>query len=463
MSFLEICVPRVVRVLSKALIGAFFVVAFFSFTDQAKAAIDCTQLALQAAANPGSAPAAGSCTSGGQTFNFACTATSCTASNQSGQSCTVSFNGSGVTSISGSGCFGSNAAQTANATVRQASQVSMQAVQNQIASIRDSIQRRRYSPASGRPLGFAADPDESGSAQTAALSDSPWQALGYAKGGGAVSPVFKAPPAAAIPATPAMQFAGWGQMFGDFEQRTGVFNGLDIGRKTWTTGGIGGVDATFNRAFGSDAFVLGLLAGEMVARVTNNDGSTARVAGPSLGIYGIYVLGGFSTDTSFKVDFLKLDTSTVGFTGLGSKNYAVASNVNYKFDFPGYWVEPTAGVSFTRAVWDSTAQALGMTDGRTTRLQGGVRTGTTWMWSNIRVEPVLTGLLYDDVSISGGTIATAITPTAPSDQGKLFGQVIGKLGFDWGRGLSSYVEGEVRGRNQVFGTAARVGLRYMFQ
>jgi hypothetical protein len=53
--------------------------------------------------------------------------------------------------------------------------------------------------------------------------------------------------------------------------------------------------------------------------------------------------------------------------------------------------------------------------------------------------------------------------TVPTDEGKVFGQVIGKLNFDWSKdikGLSSYVEGEVRGRSGVFGTAARVGARY---
>jgi hypothetical protein len=45
----------------------------------------------------------------------------------------------------------------------------------------------------------------------------------------------------------------------------------------------------------------------------------------------------------------------------------------------------------------------------------------------------------------------------------VFGQVIGKLNFDWGKdikGLSSYIEAEVRGRDGVVGTAARVGVRY---
>jgi len=43
-----------------------------------------------------------------------------------------------------------------------------------------------------------------------------------------------------------------------------------------------------------------------------------------------------------------------------------------------------------------------------------------------------------------------------------FGQATAKLNFDWGRGLSSYVEGEVRGRDNALGVAARLGVTYAF-
>jgi len=50
----------------------------------------------------------------------------------------------------------------------------------------------------------------------------------------------------------------------------------------------------------------------------------------------------------------------------------------------------------------------------------------------------------------------------PTDQNKIFGQATAKLNFDWGRGLSSYVEGEVRGRDNALGVAARLGVTYAF-
>jgi hypothetical protein len=56
-----------------------------------------------------------------------------------------------------------------------------------------------------------------------------------------------------------------------------------------------------------------------------------------------------------------------------------------------------------------------------------------------------------------------LTPEAPTDEGKIFGQLIGKLDFNWTTALSSYIEGEVRGRRDVFGAAGRAGVRYQFQ
>jgi hypothetical protein len=66
------------------------------------------------------------------------------------------------------------------------------------------------------------------------------------------------------------------------------------------------------------------------------------------------------------------------------------------------------------------------------------------------------------VSIRGGTISTITAPLVPTDEGKVFGQLIGKLNVDYGNGLSSYIESEVRGGDGVIGAAGRVGLRYRF-
>jgi hypothetical protein len=262
-------------------------------------------------------------------------------------------------------------------------------------------------------------------------------------------------------------YAIWGQGFGDVEWRSGTFNGADIGRTTTTAGGIGGADVTVTNIFSAtDAFVFGALSGFTSARVKNADGSTALVDGPGVGAYAIYVNGGFSADTTLKADFFDLNRSTMGLPDLGLRltNLVTANNVNYKFDMKPWWLEPTVGFSYTSTMWDGASKALGFQDGHTVRVQGGVRAGTSYDWNGVTVEPTVTALAYSDVEVRGGTIAVAAgTPAlAPTDEGKVFGQGIAKLNFIWNTHFSSYLEGEVRGRDTVLGAAGRLGLRYAF-
>jgi outer membrane autotransporter protein len=177
------------------------------------------------------------------------------------------------------------------------------------------------------------------------------------------------------------------------------------------------------------------------------------------------VNGGFSTDLTYKGDFLVFGESTIP-SSFRVANHVVAWNVSYKDEMGSWWFEPTAGISHTNTIWNDTAHTAGLSDGRSTRLQAGVRFGGSYdAGSGVTVEPSLAMLLYDDVSIEGGTLATVLAPVpqAPTDAGKIFGQAIGKLNFDFGSGFSAYTEGEIRGRESVIGLAARVGVRKTFQ
>jgi hypothetical protein len=281
------------------------------------------------------------------------------------------------------------------------------------------------------------------------------------------SPVFKAMPKQQPLMLRTVTYSIWGQGFGDVEWRSGAFNGVDIGRTTTTAGGIGGTDVTVTNVFSAtDAVVFGALGGFTSARVKNADGSTAIVDGPGVGAYAIYVNGGFSTDATFKVDFFELNRSVAGLPdlNLGLVNFTTAYNLNYKFDLKPWWLEPTVGFSFSNLTWDNASKAQGFEDGHTIRVQGGVRAGTSFDWNGVTVEPTLTAMAYSDVEIRGGTIAIAAgaPPLAPTDEGKIFGQGIAKLNFIWSRQFSSYLEGEVRGRDSVLGAAGRLGLRYSF-
>lgn len=341
--------------------------------------------------------------------------------------------------------------QSLGLIAQNTSQVGVGVVHTVTTGIRDMLQNRGSS--SSAALRYNWDPDADD------------DLLGYEKSKSvSKSPVFKAMPKAPLMRT--VTYAMWGQGFGDVEWRSGTFGGVDVGRTTSTVGGIGGVDATVTNIFSAtDAYVIGVLGGYTSARVRNNDGSSARVDGPGVGFYTIYVNGGFSTDSTFKVDFFDLSRSAAGVPdlGLGLTSYTSAYNVNYKVDMMPWWVEPTVGVSYSSLRWDGASKAMGFEDGHTWRLQAGVRVGSAFDWNGVKVEPTLTGMVYSDVEVRGGTIAAAAGGLAiPTDEGKVFGQGIAKLNFIWANNVSSYIEGEVRGRENVLGAAGRVGLRYSF-
>ena len=113
-------------------------------------------------------------------------------------------------------------------------------------------------------------------------------------------------------------------------------------------------------------------------------------------------------------------------------------NVNYRFPlYSGLWVEPTAGFLYTYSLYDNAAAALGLSDGYVLRLQGGSRIGADLFWNGVLVQPVITALVYDDVKVVGGPIfngAFVGGPLIGSDEGKLRGEGIFAVNFDYGNG-----------------------------
>src|SRR5262249_51366494 len=151
------------------------------------------------------------------------------------------------------------------------------AVQSEIANIRDRLQRGSGPPAQG-PSGLGAP-----------------SGLGYGADWDnprmGVTRAYQPPPGQPLP------FATWVLGFADHESRDSHPGFVD-GRTTNTEGAVGGVDYTFRRIFsGKDAFAFGLLSGYADAHITSADGrAKTHVDGPSVGIYGVYVYGGFSVD-----------------------------------------------------------------------------------------------------------------------------------------------------------------------
>jgi hypothetical protein len=309
--------------------------------------------------------------------------------------------------------------------------------------------------------------------------------------------VYKAPPMIYEP----VRYAVWGQGFGDYERRTGSGTGslggpgiggggigattqnASLGRASSTEGFSGGLDATFrNVGFLNDILIAGVLTGYLSSTSTFQATSLkARIDGPSAGVYATYLNGPFSADLLARVDFLRINEAfsdvlnfsagvgPIPYSGSGSTNlndYIVAGDANYRLAMtPLYWLEPTAGFRFTYSDYDSTAAALGLKDGDDLRLLGGLRVGTDLYWGTVRVTPTLTGLAYDDVLITGQVVSGggfAAAPVIPLDAGKVRGEGIFAVNFDYGNGLSAFALADVRGGGDLFGAGGRAGIRYQW-
>lgn len=299
--------------------------------------------------------------------------------------------------------------------------------------------------------------------------------------------------------------------------------------RTSMGGFVGGLDMTSRSLISpNDGLILGLLTGYMVSdvRVRTSTLSSnplvvgngfgdfrAHLTGPSAGAFATYFNGPFSADLTAKFDFLNLAadyTNLLAFSGVPSlvateaagsigiidefacrTNVAqvcypifqanalnrgrfdtglvqgnLSGNVNYRIPLTySLWTEPTAGFQYTASYYNSSASFLGLSDGHSVRLQGGLRLGADFFLGSMRVTPVVTGLAYETVIQTGGFIQTGAfgTPeTILRDKGKLRGQGIFGLNFDGGNGVTSFVQADVRGGRDFFGFGGRAGIRYQW-
>jgi hypothetical protein len=207
----------------------------------------------------------------------------------------------------------------------------------------------------------------------------------------------------------------------------------------------------------------------------------AQLSGPATGVYASYFNGGFSTDLAFKVELFDINLSfndllgfqsnpafgfpptSVPFSGGGTTSlddYTTSGNVNYRIPvYSNVWVEPTAGFQYTRSSYASGADQLGLADGSVLRLQAGARFGVEGTWDAVRMMTVFTGLLYDDVAVSGGVLQDAPNPLILSDQGKLRAEGILTLNFYQGNGVSHLLQANLRGGEGLIGAGVKMGLR----
>ena len=304
--------------------------------------------------------------------------------------------------------------------------------------------------------------------------DDSFAALGYASRadrnpvyGADKNPLYKGPPAApAVAAGPT--WATWVEGVGDWEKRSAL-NANDIGRTQATYGVHAGLDATWkNTLLPGDFIVAGLVTNWTSSRISLTDTSTTlRLEGPGVGLYSMYINGGFSADLVGKLDFLTLKEDFAGLApngSIGVTNAGVSGNVQYKNKFGASFLEPTVGFSFTRTMFGDNAALMGLQDGSTLRLQAGARFGTAFNVNGISFEPTLALLAYSNVIADGTSVATVpvAVPVTPTDQGLVRGEVDPELNLDFNNGYTAYVRGSVRFGSELVGGSAKVGLRKQF-
>jgi hypothetical protein len=308
-----------------------------------------------------------------------------------------------------------------------------------------------------------------------------------------------------VPEPPHM--AVWAQAYGNYERLSGRGTGLGefsilaLNAESTTRGGgvLGGADYTFrNLGFAGDGLIVGVLAGYEASHLSFTTSSTssdptakpngfstmkAQLSGPAAGVYASYFNGRFSTDLAFKAEFYDLNlsfTDLLGFhsvppgfpptqavfSGSGTtqlNNYTTAGNVNYRIPTgAATWIEPTGGFQYVMSRYASGADQFNLANGELLRLQGGARFGLESIWNGVRVTTVATGLLYDDVLVRGGQLATAPNPLILSQEGKLRAEGIFTLNVYHGNGVNSFVQADLRGGEGLFGATGKVGARVVW-
>lgn len=363
-----------------------------------------------------------------------------------------------VLAFSGTSVFaqsGSSTVDAVNSAVQSAVQSAIQSARDQVYTARDARDRVNQPPV--QRSRFSAEPT---------IEDS-FAALGYAPRD-SKSPMYaKAAPVYA-PSAPPITFSIWGSGTGTKEDRDAINAGPPVGlvpsSQSKTGVGLGGADFVKTGLFYmNDAIIIGGFGGGSDSRTTTGLPfvTNTQVRTGTGGGYLAYLLGGFSSDMTLTFNSANSVTSfPVGFgppVAVHSESYSFASNYQYRFNMDTWWMEPTAGYVYTRNRFDN-ALIAGMPDYSLYRVMGGVRFGSTWAMSGIKVQPSVYGGVYEDVSRNPGLPVGA----PPTDLNKLFGKGTAKLNFIMTNNFSLYVQGEVYGRTGVRGETGTIGARYTF-
>ena len=300
-----------------------------------------------------------------------------------------------------------------------------------------------------------------------ASSDSGSVALAYGgqsqKNNPLASPVYKAAPQPA-PSNPA--WGTWVQGLGNWE-RDNPLSANDIGRFATTNAVQAGLDRTWQGLNSADdALVVGIVSSWTNSHVTyDNTPTTLGLAGPGVGLYAMYIKGGFSTDLTTKFDFLRMRQDYAGVAPdalVGITNAGVSGNIQYKFTWAqNNFLEPTAGFSFTRTIFGGGDPGLDLQDSSTLRLQAGARLGTTWEVNGISIDASLKALAYGNAILSGTSVTAGVlgATIAPTDLGLVRGELDPSLSFNLADGYSITLSGNLIFGQALWGQSAALNFR----
>jgi Autotransporter beta-domain len=323
------------------------------------------------------------------------------------------------------------------------------------------------------------------------------------------APVYKALPP---PVEPAVRYATWVEGISDYLRQSGTSSStgnpadgavlaLNAVSRATMGGVLGGADATFRAVWApNDVLIVGALTGYLSSNVRLTTTSTtltpaivgsgsatlnSQLQGPSAGAYVTYFIDRFSGDLTFRADLLNVSESwndnlafsllpkqptgsavpgpNVPYANSGSTQlnaYSTTGNLNYRIPVSTIsWLEPTAGFLYVQSDYASGAAALGLFDGHLAKVQGGLRYGIEYFWGPAKLTTTVTGLAYEDVSITGQNLAFATNGLILNDQGLLRGQGILALNLAYANGVALFAQGDVRGGKDLFGAGGKGGIR----
>ena len=306
-----------------------------------------------------------------------------------------------------------------------------------------------------------------------------------ARGGGAdlavKAPIAPPPPAGVGP-------GAWVRAYGDWidNKQNASFSafGTTLTSSVQYNQTIAGAQMGYDWAFmrtGFSAVLVGLMGGADGSTVNFGSGNKVTFQGGNAGAYATFLNHGFFADGLFLANWMSMDYTAGGtLFGGGVPNTGVNANVQqyggridtgYRFQFNPWFFEPqlTAEVvhtNFGNLPFPSVGTTVQVDDDTSVRGRLGGRLGTSFVTGAWRIEPSVTGGVWETLSGNNGAVLTsngfALDLTDPSNN-KTQGEVGGMLNFyQLGTNWSAFVKGDYRFASEYTSGSVKGGVRYQW-